>query len=197
MESNEKKNIKNKILLAIAIIIPVIIGFSYAYFLARVVVTNNQPTNISGTAITSFYFDIVTENGGYIDASNIIPIEEEDIDEYANVGTFKAVSGANSYSISYTISLTDISIPSELITEDFKWELTCTSCSNTNNDANGTFENYTSGDFTLKTGLIIAPNTEHVYTLKLWIQESDEDQSQIINKTFRAKVKLDGELIYQ
>ena len=60
MESNEKKNIKNKILLAIAIIIPVIIGFSYAYFLARVVVTNNQPTNISGTAITSFYFDIVT-----------------------------------------------------------------------------------------------------------------------------------------
>ena len=36
MENKDKKNINYKLLIAVAIIVPLLIGFSYAYFLAKI-----------------------------------------------------------------------------------------------------------------------------------------------------------------
>ena len=193
MENKEEKGFYYKLLIATAIIIPVIIGFSYAYFTAKI---KGNTTTITGTAISSFNFNLITENNGYINASNIIPITSASVDEMAPTGTFQVQTGVNNYNVSYTISLTDITITNGLKSADFKWKLTCTSCNDTDNDATGSFQNYTSGDLELKNGLIIASSSTDTYELRLWVEETYEDQTEsILNQSFSAKINAVGEFV--
>ncbi len=195
MEDKEKRSIYYRLLIIGAIIIPVIIGFSYAYFLAVVKIKDDKPTVVQGTAVSEFLFEIQTENDGYINASNIIPLTNDQIDEYASVGTFKVVSGNNPYNINYKLLLTDISLPTELKNEYFKWKLVCTSCTDTTKNAEGTFASVNSTEMELKSDVLIAPNSNDEYELKIWLQESGSDQIDTMNKAFKAKVKAEGEFI--
>jgi len=192
MENKDKKDIIYKILIAITVIIPLIIAFSYAYFLAKI---KGDTTTISGTVVEEFNFNLVTENDGYINATNIFPITNDQIEEYANLGTFKVVTGDNKYSVSYNISLTDITISNELKTADFKWSLTCTSCSDDSKNASGSFANFSGSEKNLESDLIIASESYDEYELRLWITSTNSDQSSILNKSFRGKIKVVGEFI--
>lgn len=195
MENKEKKSVYYRLLIISAIIIPVIIGFSYAYFLAVVKVKDDKPTTVEGTVVTEFLFELQTENNGYINAEHLIPLTTDQIEEYAEVGTFKAVTGANKYNVNYELSLTDISIPTELKTAYFKWRLVCTSCEDTTKNAEGTFASVSGTDMTLKSDLIIEPSSEDEYKLMIWLQESGSDQINTMNKVFSAKVKAVGEFV--
>ena len=197
MENNEKNNIYYRLLLLAAIIIPVMIGFSYAYFLAVVKITNNTPTTIQGTVVNGMNFELQTENDGYINASELMPLTTDQIDDYAEVGTFKVVTGNNQQAINYTLSLTDISIPAELTNQYFKWRLVCTSCSegDTSKNAEGNFASATT-DLELKNNISISPNSADEYKIMIWLEESGADQTNTMNKTFSAKVKAEGEFVY-
>ena len=197
MENKEKKSLYYRLLIVGAIIVPVIIGFSYAYFLSAVKVTNNNPTVISGKVTSQMIFNIETENDGYINATNLIPLREEQIEEYANVGTFRVSSGNNSNNIIYELSLTNISITNNLKSSSFKWQLVCTSCSDESKNASGNFSTVSGTDMVLKTNVMIAPNTNDDYKLLLWIQEDGTDQTSLMNQSFSAKVKAVGELTYE
>ena len=195
MENKEKKNLYYRLLIISAIIIPVIIGFSYAYFLAVVKIKDDKPTTIEGTVITQFLFELQTENDGYITANNLIPLTTDQISEYAEEGYFKVVTGANPYNVNYELSLTDISLPSELKNAYFKWRLVCTSCADTTQNAEGTFANVTGTDMVLKSDLVIAPSSEESYKLMICLQESNNSQLGTMSKTFSAKVKAVGEFV--
>ena len=199
METKDRNKIYYRLLLIAAIIIPVVIGFSYAYFLAVVNITNDQPTVIQGTVVSNINFELQTENNGYINASEIIPLTQEQIEDYAEVGTFKVVTGTNPYVISYNLSLTNISISAELKNQYFKWRLICTSCASDDisKNAEGNFANVTGTDMTLKNNILIPSNSNDEYKLMIWLEESNSDQTNTINKTFTAKVKAEAELINQ
>ena len=195
MEDKDKRTIYYRLLIISAIIIPVIIGFSYAYFLAVVKIKDDKPTVIQGTAVNDMYLSLETENDGYINAGNMIPLTTDQIEEYAEVGTFKVTTGNNPYKINYTISLTDISLPTELKNEYFKWKLICTSCTDTTHNAEGTFSSVNSTEMELKADILIDSLSEDEYKLMIWLQESGSDQLETMNKTFKAKVKIEGEFV--
>ena len=193
MENKEKNNIYYRLLMISAIIIPVIIGFSYAYFLAVVKVTDDKPTTIQGTVVSDIDFELVDENNVYITASNLIPLTPDQISIYAETGNFTVRAGNNPYGVIYTISLTDVSIPNELKTTDFKWRLICTSCSDTSKNAEGDFSAVDGTEMVLKSNLLIDSFSEDNYKIMIWLDETGEDQIDIMNKTFSAKVKVQGE----
>ena len=192
--SNIKKDMFYKLLIAIAIVIPIIIGFSYAYIMASVSGIDN-PTSLNGTAITSFNFSLNTVNDGYIDATNLVPLEPNQVSTFAPKGDFTVALGQATYDVSYSILLTNITMSSELKIEDFKWKLVCTSCSTTANDATGDFDGLTTTEITLNSGLSLAPNSSESYALYVYLAESGEDQLSLLNKNFSAKVKATAEYV--
>lgn len=196
MENKEKKSIYYRLLIAGAIMIPVIIGISYAYFLAVVKITNNNPTVINGNVVSEILFSMETENDGYINATNLIPLTEDQIEDYAEVGNFKVISGNNQNNIYYEISLTDISITNNLKSSSFKWQLVCTSCSDETKNATGDFSSVSGSEMVLKSNVLISPNSFDEYELLLWIQEDGSDQTSLMSQSFSAKVKAVGELTY-
>lgn len=184
---NDKKSLFYRLLIATAIVIPVAISFSYAYFLAEV---KGNKTNVTGTAVTNFDFSLTTNTEtGYINTSELIPISDSLADSDASVGTFTVSAGNNPYPIKFSVYLTDIVMDSELKNADFKWKL-----SSANNDIeSGSFSGYTSGDLLLTSNLIINSNSSSTYQLRIWISETTADQSAILNKSFSARVKVEGE----
>ena len=184
---NDKKSLFYRLLIATAIVIPVAISFSYAYFLAEV---KGNKTNVTGTAVTNFDFSLTTNTEtGYINTSELIPISDSLADSDASVGTFTVSAGNNPYPIKFSVYLTDIVMDSELKNADFKWKL-----SSANNDIeSGSFSGYTSGDLLLTSNLIINSNSSSTYQLRIWISETTADQIAILNKSFSARVKVEGE----
>ena len=205
MEDKDKKTIFYKLIIATAIIIPVIIGISYAYFLA-IIKGNETSTTISGTAVKVLNFDLVTENNGYINAEEIIPIPNENAKREATLGRFTistvAPSGkdSNAYNVSYSITLSEITMTSALASavSDLKWSLTCVS-SNCKNDAtknvSGSLSGISNSEKVLVSNLIIAPETTDAYELRIWITETTSNQISLMNQSFSAKVKATGEFV--
>lgn len=219
MDNSKKDNMFYKLLITIAILIPMVVGISYAYFLTNIKGGN---TTISGTATTSdFTLDLITDNSGYIAATDLIPIKEVYIENRAakgmfSVSTINETGNQNVNPIAFNISLTDLTITNGLrdaVNNSFKWSITCENCSDTSNDKSGSFSaltnlvpassTSTNGITTYKYNnyaladnyqLIICPSTTQTYTLRIWIDWLDDvEQSSILNQTFSAKVAIEGQ----
>lgn len=186
------KGLYYKLLILTAIAIPLLLSFSYAYFLAVVEGTEN-PTNMAGTSITGFNFNLVTENNGYISASGIIPITSSQVETDSNKAHFKVITGNNQYFVIYSLSLTDIEMDSDLKISDFKWELICTNCRDNSKNASGSFNGLTSNTMILNTNLSISSSSEDQYELRIWLNDNGLDQTTLLNKSFSAKVTATGE----
>src|SRR5574344_2095974 len=185
----EKKK-SYKYLIIIAIIIPVLFGISYAYYLA-VIKGNNS--SVKGTATNTFDINLVTDSGGYITATNMIPIVSDDIANLSNKGVFKVVAGNNEHKVTYSLSLTNISISTNLKVADFKWDLI--NKDTTTSIASGNFASVSS-TITLASNLTIEANTTTNYELRIYILETDSDQTSQMNGTFSAKVTLTADMTY-
>src|SRR5574344_1063634 len=185
----EKKK-SYKYLIIIAIIIPVLFGISYAYYLA-VIKGNNS--SVKGTATNTFDINLVTDSGGYITATNMIPIVSDDIANLSNKGVFKVVAGNNEHKVTYSLSLTNISISTNLKVADFKWDLI--NKDTTTSIASGNFASVSS-TLTLASNLTIEANTTTNYELRIYILETDSDQTSQMNGTFSAKVTLTADMTY-
>ena len=192
MENKDKSSAFYKLLILTAAVVPLIISLSYAYFVARIK-GNETSTVVNVGAVTEgVNISLDTENDGYIYLRNAIPIIDEQKEDYAGKSIFTVRTGANEYNAKYSIQLTDITI-GENLKPDLKWELRCTTGSNTNSIASGNFASYTSGNILLKDNLVLAPSSSEDYELLIWIAESGEDQSYVMNQTFSAKVMIEGE----
>ena len=160
------------------------------------VITNNRPTTISGSDASTFDFNLVTQNDGYIKATGVVPIQDSAATTDAELGEFNVVTGNNTYSVNYSLSLVDIIMSEELKTADFKWSLTCTSgCSGTSNNASGSFSGVEGSTMLMISNLVIAANKTHSYELRIWLSSTNVDQSEVIGSSFSAKVQASGEFI--
>ena len=223
MDNSRNDNVLYKTLIVIAILIPLVIGFSYAYFLTNI---KGNKTIISGTtSANDFVLNLITDNSGYINATGLAPIQSIFVESNAAKGMFivstidESGTNENDYPVAYNISLTNISITDGLrdaVKDSFKWSLTCETCADTSNNRSGNFTGlkskpilsestsdevttYKYSEYVLADDfqLIICPNTTDTYTLRLWIDWLDDvEQSSVMSQSFSAKVSIQGEAVY-
>jgi len=189
MEDNRNRKKTYRILVTIAIIIPIVIAISYAYFQAAIL---GEDAGISGKSTNKFEIDLVTENNGYINATNVVLIKEENIAIDSEKGFFKVVSGDNKNYINYSLSLTELTISANLQVADFKWQLV------RDNEvvASGNFGGVSTNSMSLINDVQIANNDTHEYEFRIWLQETSYDQIDMIGGTFSAKITMTANLRY-
>lgn len=192
MDNKKKKSEAYKILILLSILIPVILGFSYAYFLARI---NGNQTLINGGITNRFDFELQTNNNGYINATDLIPISSSEVNDLAEVGTFNVVTGNNTNKVIYSISLEELTISDNLKSSKFKWILECTNDSS--KTTSGNFMNVSGNSKILFSDKIINANTTDYFRLKLFIEDDGTNQISMINGHFSAKISATAKLIYE
>ena len=147
----------------------ILTGVSYAYFTA-IAVSDEQVVK-SGT------LELTYHTGKDIQATNIIPTEEED----AYVHQF-TVENTGTLDAHYNISFTDITLTKkgmDTYSNNLKWALYQAEADYTEGTLvkSGSFSStsgYLSGDneFVIKTNMILAPKEKQSYILKVWLQET-------------------------
>lgn len=190
MKDKKESKLNYKFLIMIAVIVPIILSVSYAYFLARV---SGDNTIIDGNATNKFDIDLITTDNGYINASDMLPISETASADKAAKGIFSVKTGSNDYKINYSLSLTDIILSDNLkSSNDLKWELWS---SDTNTKiSSGTFKN-ASSTLLLKNNIIINKNQTNNYELRIYVLETNTNQLELLDGTLSAKVTMDAEMI--
>lgn len=192
MEEKKIKGNAYKLLISIAIIVPIILGISYAYFLA---VIKGDNTTANGTATDKFDINLITDDNGYINATNIMPIESTEVATKANQGKFRVQAGANKNAVNYSISLTELSVSTNLQNSSFKWSLECTNDSTKN--TSGTFEGASGSSLLLLNSLSLYPSNYDDYIFRIWLENSeDTDQTAMMNGSFSGKITISANMQY-
>ena len=148
--------------------------------------------NFSRRSTDTYDIDLLTENDGYINSKDMLLIKTEDIETKSQKGKFKVVSGNNKNDITYSISLSNITISNNLLSEDFKW--TIIKLPQKNTIAQGNFKDVTGNSMTLIKDLEINPNKTDEYELRIWIEETEDNQLNLMNKVFSAKISISSEM---
>ncbi len=184
----KKDTIKHAILyISIAVIlITTAFSASRAYFLMQISGNDTvKPTTISAANID---IDFITSS--YINEPKMMLIKDSEKDS-APSSTFAVSSKASTtVSVEYTLFLTELTISSGFVSQDFKWELVKVDNGSETEVASGNFSDAVSGkDYTLTTSSItIKPNDTHTYKFRVWLSYTDKDQSELLNGEFKAKI---------
>ncbi len=178
----EKENNKKKVsilICAIVLVLILIVGITYAYLSSHNKVDDR--TTQAGTLLISYEDD----NLNSIRLDNIQPIYDKDIKEKASKISFKVnnIGTAKAY---VDINITDISLPPELADLEFKWAL----YSGEEKISNGNFRNVLDNKLLLTNNQEITSSKS--YELYIWISENELDQSDMMEKTFSAKITVVG-----
>ena len=183
MENNKNKKRIFRFSVFLAIIIPVILSLSFAYFQA---IITGEDAGVTSTSTDTFDIELITENDGYINAIDLLLITPEEVAEHSQKGYFKVVSGSNEHYVYYTLSLSEITISSNLQVDDFKWQLLKDNIEH----SSGTFNGVSQNSMTLASNILIGANETANYELRLWIEETGVDQISLMNGSFVGKVSM-------
>lgn len=183
--------------IAFSVIFASMLGTSYAYYVATdgtsfEVTTGNIDTGIAVVFAQSQYINVYTG----------VPINASDVDTLASASTFTLTPDAtilNGAEVAVNIGIVDLSIDSALVVDDFKYKFSCSNGIRNVVNESGTGTDFTdevisSGYFKLGT-LSTTYNTFSVndtYTcnLKIWLEETGENQNALMNKKFRGLIKV-------
>ncbi len=179
MKKNKEDQLSFVLLIVMAIVIPIILAISYGYIQAK---NNNEEFEISNENVE---IELITENE-YISATDLSLIESNNISKDSKKHQFKVVTGPNEQYISYNLSLSDLTISSNLRVSDFKWQL----LRGDTTISNGTFKGITENNMNLAKNLQIDKNTIDDFELRIWLEKTDNDQQKLLNGTFSAKLLL-------
>ena len=177
-------------MIVIAVLVPIILGITYAYFLANVNGTNRS---VTGNTTAKFDIDLVTTNDGYINATDLLPITADSASTDAAIGTFSVKTGNNDYKIKYTLYLDDVVISDNLkSSEHLKWELV-------NKDSNaiiasGNFLNVAS-KLELKNNITIDSNQTNNYEIRVYVLETNTNQIDLLAGTLKGKISMEADMI--
>ena len=185
MENNETNKLsKKQIIVIVSLLVAVlIIGVTIAYFMSRQ--TGAEQT------ITSGNLSITYTNENAFNLTDLIPLTEEEVKDKASKIEFTITNNGNLKAY-VEIGMTDITIPEEFKNQDFMYAIY---------DENNNM--ITSGDFSG-----IGNNTEMSmyqdiefevgdskdYTAYIWINETPDDQTSMMGKTFKGKMQITGYL---
>lgn len=162
---------------------------SRAFYLAKINVTDN----INPSTVTNANLDIEFLTSQYINEPKMMLINDADRQNSTAYTNFTITSKSTStMTANYTLYLTDFTISTNFISEDFKWELTKKGDSGETTIATGNFSNAVSGkDYTLTTDEItISPSETQQYIFRIWLSYADRDQSNLLEGSFSGKIGL-------
>ena len=208
-----KKEPKIKKVYVIAIILTIIlllIGSSYAVIYQ--IYVKGTDTGISGTSASYFegmqgmsapvqmmMFSIPGSNAQikletteYIESNNLLLIKSSEVEDKSQKSRFRVTNEEYNNILTYSISLTELNISTNLQVEDFKWQLF--DYNNSVIVASGNFSNISTDSLILANNININTRTAHQYELWLWIEEIDLDQRYLLNGSFSGKIKIEAVL---
>lgn len=180
--------------IATSIVFACMLGGSYAYY------TLSDGTSVN---ITTGDFDpnvaVIFAQSEYINMRTGVPISSSDVDSYANKSVFTLVPDSEALSgfeVAINVSITNLMIDEYLKTDDFKYDLRCNDGSSTTTLKSGTGTDFTSSDVIIGT-LSTSDNTfsaskSYTCTLRLWLQETGENQNNLMNKSFSGLIKVNS-----
>lgn len=203
MENEEKRNKKIAIIIGIITLIVFCVGITYAYFTARV--RGNEEASTTRVTVGKLIIDFETTdrinntNGQLIrtEDSTLTNEEKELRKQTADHTSFTVKHNVESKnSADYMLSLTELEISENLKNADFKWELV-----KVENPGDLSGQIITSGDFstvgnsttlnlTNDNYIRLEKNQIDNYVFRIWLEETDEDQSNLSEGSFTAKVAL-------
>lgn len=186
-----KETVKHTILYISIALILITTAFtaSRAFYLAKINVTDT----INPSTVTNANLDIEFLTSQYINEPSMMLINDADRQNSTAYTNFTITSKSTStMKANYTLYLTDFTISTNFISEDFKWELTKKEDSGETTIATGNFSNAVSGkDYTLTTDEItISPSETQQYVFRIWLSYADRDQSNLLEGSFSGKIGL-------
>lgn len=186
-----KDTVKHFILyISIALIlITTAFSASRAFYLARIKITDT----INPSTVTNANLDIEFLTSQYINEPKMMLINDADRQSSAAYTSFAITSKSTStIKANYTLYLTDFTISTNFISEDFKWELVRKDGSSETTISNGNFSSAVSGnDYTLTTeALTISPSETQQYIFRIWLSYTDKDQASLLEGSFSGKMGL-------
>lgn len=186
-----KDTVKHFILyISIALIlITTAFSASRAFYLTRIKVTDT----INPSTVNNANLDIEFLTSQYINEPKMMLINDADRQSSAAYTSFAITSKSTStIKANYTLYLTDFTISTNFISEDFKWELVRKDGSSETTISNGNFSSAVSGnDYTLTTeALTISPSETQQYIFRIWLSYTDKDQASLLEGSFSGKMGL-------
>ncbi len=186
-----KETVKHTILYISIALILITTAFtaSRAFYLAKINVTDT----INPSTVTNANLDIEFLTSQYINEPSMMLINDADRQNSTAYTNFTITSKSTStMTANYTLYLTDFTISTNFMSEDFKWELTKKGDSGETTIATGNFSNAVSGkDYTLTTDEItISPSETQQYVFRIWLSYADRDQSNLLEGSFSGKIGL-------
>ena len=168
-------------------------GISYAFF--TVLVSGNEDAKHTKVTTGTLSVDFTMTNR--INNSNIMLIQDSERTTKAESVPFTVANNGN-VAGSYIVYLSDLTISNNLLSEDFKWELV----KNNTITYSGDFTSAVSGTLFPLTSTTqldgslspvaqnIAVNGSDSYVLRIWLSETEADQTSLLGGTFSAKVDV-------
>lgn len=177
-----------------SIIFACMLGSSYAYY------TLSDGTTV--TATTGEFdanISVVFSESEYINLKTGVPINSTDVDKYASASKFTLIPDATKlrgYDVAVKIAISNITIDTALKISDFKYDLKCNDGSSTTTIKSGTGADFTSTE--LEIGTLSTQNSTfnvsktYNCALRLWIQETGNNQNALMNKSFSGLIKVNS-----
>ena len=173
------------------------LGTSYAYYVATdgtsiEVTTGNIDTGVAVVFAQSQYINVYTG----------VPINASDVNSLASASTFTITPDKTILSdadVAINIGIVELSIDEALIVNDFKYNFVCNDGSTDVINVNGAGTNFTSDVISsgyLKLGTLSTTtntfntNSEYICTLRVWLEETGNNQNNLMNKKFRGLIKV-------
>ena len=193
----EKKNNKKQIAIIIAgilLVMVLVVSITYAYFTARATSSEQEVT----TGRVGIAYSDPQNNEPYVIAENIKPLVREDaiprteeglLDQESAKAAIKTFTLTNTGSekLFVDISLDELTLPTDLKRYDFMYAL----YENGKNVSNGSFE-YMENGTKIMEHLVFESGESKDYQLCIWIEETNKDQSVMMNEEFSAKITATG-----
>ena len=177
-----------------SIIFACMLGSSYAYY-----TLSNGTTVTATTGEFDANVSVVFSESEYINLKTGVPINSTDVDKYASASKFTLIPDATKlrgYDVAVKIAISNITIDTALKLSDFKYDLKCNDGSSTTTIKSGTGADFTSTE--LEIGTLSTQNSTfnvsktYNCALRLWIQETGNNQNALMNKSFSGLIKVNS-----
>lgn len=177
-----------------SIIFACMLGSSYAYY-----TLSNGTTVTATTGEFDANVSVVFSESEYINLKTGVPINSTDVDKYASASKFTLIPDATKlrgYDVAVKIAISNITIDTALKISDFKYDLKCNDGSSTTTIKSGTGADFTSTE--LEIGTLSTQNSTfnvsktYNCALRLWIQETGNNQNALMNKSFSGLIKVNS-----
>ena len=177
-----------------SIIFACMLGSSYAYY-----TLSNGTTVTATTGEFDANVSVVFSESEYINLKTGVPINSTDVDKYASASKFTLIPDATKlrgYNVAVKIAISNITIDTALKISDFKYDLKCNDGSSTTTIKSGTGADFTSTE--LEIGTLSTQNSTfnvsktYNCALRLWIQETGNNQNALMNKSFSGLIKVNS-----